>query len=101
MRRVIASKLEAGESEKQIMQYFVDRYGVGVLREPPKTGFYSAVWWVPGLALLVGLAIVYGVVRRRQAAPGEEAAMEAGELSPEEMRGFRERIQGELDREES
>ena len=39
MRKVIADKLATGESEEAILQYFVDRYGPGILRDPPVTGF--------------------------------------------------------------
>ena len=99
MREVIRTKLAAGESESDIIQYFVASYGPGVLREPPATGFYSAVWWVPGLALLVGAAIIYGMVRHRRPAPdvaGEKVEV-APELSEEEMDRYRERLR-ELER---
>lgn len=66
MRATIRRKLDAGESEAEILDFFVTRYGVGVLIEPPRSGFYSAVWWVPGLGLLLGLGVIYSVVRRRR-----------------------------------
>ncbi len=61
MRDVIRQKLEAGESRQQIIQYFVDVYGVSILAEPPARGFALGVWVAPIVALLVGLGIV-GVV---------------------------------------
>lgn len=63
MRGIIRQKLEAGESREAIMNYFVARYGVQVLAAPPARGFTLGVWLAPIFALLVGLAIVVGVLR--------------------------------------
>ena len=92
MREVIRRKLAAGEGESEIIQFFVDSYGPGVLREPPKTGFYSAVWWVPGLALLIGAVIIYGVVKRRRSDGSPDEANTPPELPQEEMESYRERV---------
>ena len=54
MRSVIRSKLQAGESEEQIIAYFVERYGESVLIEPPRRGLGLAVWLAPMVMLLVG-----------------------------------------------
>lgn len=75
MRDTIRAKLDAGESEPAIIAFFVERYGPAILREPPRTGFYSAVWWVPGLGLLLGVVAIYCVVKgRRRQAPASGAA---------------------------
>jgi len=72
MRGIIQEKLAAGESREQIIQYFVDRYGEGVLVEPPKRGFSLLVWLGPLLALAAGGVIVAWTLRsRRRAAAGE------------------------------
>src|SRR5947207_3167206 len=63
MRGIIREKLAAGESRDQIIQYFVDRYGEGILASPPRRGFTLGVWLAPVVALLVGLVVV-GVVLR-------------------------------------
>lgn len=57
MRGVIRAKLEAGESEPQILSYFVDRYGDGILVEPPRRGVSLLVWLGPIVALLLGTAL--------------------------------------------
>lgn len=59
MRMVIRSKLEAGETEPQIIAYFVERYGDGVLIEPPRRGFALTVWLAPVLMLVVGGIILW------------------------------------------
>ncbi len=56
MRRTIEDQLAAGEEDAAIIQYFVDRYGVKILREPPRTGLLAWLWITPvagfGLALI-------------------------------------------------
>ena len=83
MRQVIRTKLAEGELESDIIDYFIESYGQGVLRQPPASGFYSAVWWVPGLGLLAGAAIIYGVVKRGRAIARTDAAPTEAEPPPE------------------
>lgn len=66
MRRQIREKLQAGASEQQITQYFIDRYGVRILREPPRTGLHLWLWLTPATGLGVGL--LWLVWRLRQMA---------------------------------
>ncbi len=72
MRGVIRQKLEAGESREQIIQHFVDLYGISILAEPPARGFTLGVWVAPVVALLVGLVVV-GIVLRGWHRGGEPA----------------------------
>ncbi len=57
MRRTITEKLEAGESEAQIMDYFVERYGIKILREPPRQGINAWLWITP--VVVFGLATIW------------------------------------------
>lgn len=56
MRDLIETKLAAGESEDQIIQYFVERYGEQVLGFPPPKGFNLLAWLLP-LGVLVGASV--------------------------------------------
>jgi len=58
MRDVIEQKVQAGESDEQIMAYFTERYGQNVLLDPPKSGFNLTLWWIPPAVLLVGALVV-------------------------------------------
>lgn len=58
MRAVIRRKLEQGESEEQIVQYFVERYGDAVLVEPPRRGLGLAVWLGPAIVLALGAGVL-------------------------------------------
>jgi cytochrome c-type biogenesis protein CcmH len=63
MRAVIRSKLEAGETEPQIMAYFVERYGDGVLIEPPRRGISLLVWVAPVIMLIVGSVLLWRLLK--------------------------------------
>src|SRR5438270_431451 len=63
MRGVIRSKVAAGESEQQIIDYFVERYGDGVLIEPPRRGISLLVWIAPVAMLAVGGALLWRLLR--------------------------------------
>jgi len=64
MRGVIHQKLSQGETPDQVVAYFVSRYGDSVLLSPPQQGFSLAAWYLPFLALVLGIAIVLTFLRR-------------------------------------
>lgn len=65
MRRIIDEQVAAGESEHEVREYFVDRYGDWVLLSPRAEGSGWLVWALPGAAVLVGLLAAAQLVRRR------------------------------------
>ena len=93
MRQVIQQKLDAGESPEQIKSYFVERYGIGILREPPKQGFTWALWWGPIVGLVFGGAVLYAYLSRRASAAERQAA----DLDTEELRRVEERLLSEAE----
>jgi len=68
MMAVVAEKVAAGESDDQIIQYFTDRYGSGILLDPPFRGRTLALWLTPLAALATGVVLILGLRRRRPAA---------------------------------
>lgn len=58
MRDVIEQKVQAGETDDQIIAYFTARYGDDVLLDPPKSGINLALWWIPPAVLLLGAVVV-------------------------------------------
>ncbi len=54
MQMVIRRKLEEGATATDIQGYFVERYGEGVLLEPPRRGWSLVVWAMPVTVLLGG-----------------------------------------------
>jgi cytochrome c-type biogenesis protein CcmH len=63
MRQIVRDRLAAGESEAEISDYFVDRFGVQVLASPPASGFNTLVWIVPPVVLGISLAALYLILR--------------------------------------
>src|SRR5215212_6911933 len=64
MRAYIERRLAAGDSRQAIVRDLVDRYGEGILLEPPREGFTLLIWWLPPLSLAVGAIVVALALRR-------------------------------------
>jgi cytochrome c-type biogenesis protein CcmH len=90
VRGVIRQRLASGQSEQQVIQYFVDRYGENIRQDPPKSGFTLLMWLGPVAALLAGLALVARQWRgtARTEAPDPEDAEIAG-LSESDLEPYR------------
>ncbi len=69
MRGIIRQKLAAGESQDQILSYFVSVYGEGVLEYPPASGFAGLAWWGAAAIPLAGIALAAVYLRRRLGMP--------------------------------
>ena len=74
MRTIVDEKLALGWSEREIKDFFVERYGPSVLMEPPSAGFGIAAWIAPPLAFALALASLYLTLRwmRRISEQGDE-----------------------------
>ena len=70
IRRTVATRIAAGESDSQIESFLVSRYGPSILLSPPVSGGTSLVWVVPVAAVgaaLVGMGVFFW--RRRNVPP--------------------------------
>jgi cytochrome c-type biogenesis protein CcmH len=63
-RELIRQKLAQGESKDQILQYFVDIGGEGVLAAPPKQGFALTAWLLPLFVMVNGVGLILILTRR-------------------------------------
>lgn len=71
-RAQIRDQLAEGWTDQQVIDYFVAQYGERVLAEPQRKGFTSLVWFLPLVAVLLGLGIVYEILknwRKQKPAP--------------------------------
>lgn len=74
IRRQIAEQIQRGQSDDEIRQYYVSRYGDAILLTPPATGVSALVWILPVVALAIGGAVLVIVFRRWGAAPEQHAS---------------------------
>jgi cytochrome c-type biogenesis protein CcmH len=92
-RAQIRDELTQGWSDQQIIDYFVSQYGERVLAEPQRRGFTSFVWLLPVLAILLGIGIVYEILRGWRTRQSTAAPAPALPEIPDEIR---EKIEREL-----
>lgn len=72
LRVLVRQRLVAGDSDDEVVQYIVDRYGDYVLLKPPVRGSTYFLWFGPIAILLVaGAGLVYAA-RRRKAHPAAQ-----------------------------
>lgn len=64
MRALIRDRLRRGETDEQVIQYFVGRYGEWILMEPTARGVNLLVWLLPVLMVIGGGTVVVLAVRR-------------------------------------
>lgn len=57
MKELIYQKIEKGLDKKSILKYFKDRYGVWILRSPPKRGIGLFIWIIPILVIVVAMGL--------------------------------------------
>ena len=98
-RYVIRQQLQSGKSEQQVIQYFVSRYGNRILLAPQWSGFQLLAWLVPIGMLLIGLLLVYAVLKTWCAQPplpekGQDAALE--QVDDADLERYREQFEREL-----
>jgi len=66
IKNIVKEKIQEGASKEEILDYFTDRYGAWILREPPKTGFNIIAWALPIGLMVLGPFFVYGFFWRRK-----------------------------------
>jgi len=82
LRLLVRERVAAGDSNEEVVDYVVSRYGDFVLLKPPFKASTYLLWLGPAVILAIGLAAVAVFYRRRakDAAPsGASAALSDGE----------------------
>jgi cytochrome c-type biogenesis protein CcmH len=69
IRADIGQRVRAGESDEEIRQAYVDRYGESILLNPEGDGLGVLVWGLPVLVLLVGGGGLVLALRRWRSQP--------------------------------
>ena len=65
LRRIIRKKIIQGETDHEITQYLVDKYGNFILMKPPLYQDTYILWISPLLLMLVGITIMYFTLKKK------------------------------------
>ncbi len=83
MRILLRERLVAGDSDREVLNFFVERYGDFVLFRPPLKGSTYLLWFGPILIFGLGVGIAVVAIRR---ARGKGAHVKVQSLSADEER---------------
>jgi cytochrome c-type biogenesis protein CcmH len=81
LRLLVRERVAAGDSDNQVLDFLVARYGQFVLLKPRLSGQTLLLWFVPPLVLLGGGAALWFAMRRRRS----DSAETITPLSPSEQ----------------
>ena len=72
LRNQVREKMRAGKSDREVVDFLVERYGDFVLYRPPLKATTLLLWFGPFLLLALGFAVLLRRVRRRRQAADTE-----------------------------
>ena len=72
LRRQVQEMLIAGKSDGAIFDFMTERYGDFVRFNPPLKPKTLLIWGAPFIVLVVGIGIIFRVVRRRSRMPVDD-----------------------------
>ncbi len=76
LRVIIRERLVAGDSDEEVIEFVVDRYGEFVLFNPRSTGSGLVLWLAGPVMLVVGVGVAAVAFRRRKAVVERELTTE-------------------------
>jgi cytochrome c-type biogenesis protein CcmH len=79
LRMLVRERLTKGDSDSQVLDFLVSRYGEFVLLKPRFELHTLLLWGLPPAALLGGLVALLMMARRRQAANLQAPALSSAE----------------------
>jgi cytochrome c-type biogenesis protein CcmH len=84
LRILVRERLQAGDNDRQVIDFLVARYGEFVLLKPRFSPHTALLWLGPAAILLVGVFGLF-VAARRYRSGAARASAEQGNLSPQEQ----------------
>lgn len=91
LRLRVRERIKAGDSDDQVVDYLVARYGEFVLLKPRLNAKTLLLWGAPPLVLLLGAYVAWSVMRRRASTDFAPDSLSGDEIN---------RIHALLDRED-
>ena len=79
LRVLVRERLKAGDSDQQVLNFLVARYGEFVLLKPRFELHTLLLWGLPPLALIGGIIGMFVALRRRKTHEVESPALSAAE----------------------
>jgi cytochrome c-type biogenesis protein CcmH/NrfF len=79
LRLLVRERIKAGDSDEQVMDFIVSRYGEFVLLKPRFDLRNAALWGAPFLLLVGGAIFLFGAARKLQ--PTDTASLSPDELA--------------------
>lgn len=95
MTALIKQKIDQGQSETEIIQFFVAQYGEKVLASPPKRGFNLVAWLLPFAAILAGGGVIY-IALKKWVWQGKQSPTIATTEADDKDEEYRRRLEQEL-----
>ncbi len=81
LRRIVRSRIAAGDADSQAIEWVVSRYGDFVRLRPPMNAATALLWASPVLAVLTGLGFAFLSRRRTVATPDPLTEAERSRLA--------------------
>ena len=76
LRLLVRERIAAGDSDAQVLDFLVARYGEFVLLKPRLEGHTLLLWFLPPFALIIGgLALTFYASRRTRWVAGEDGSV--------------------------
>jgi cytochrome c-type biogenesis protein CcmH len=86
LRQQVRELIDKGKTDAEIIAYMTDRYGDFVLYRPPFKTTTALLWVGPGVLLVVGLAVLVLVLRRRSRLSADRFEPEPDDQDPGDPR---------------
>lgn len=97
MRRELTAAVDAGKTDREVLAFFVEKYGTTVLAAPTHSGFDRVAWLLPYIALIVGIGGVAFIVRAWHKGRVPASVGASSGLSPADLSRLREQARKETD----
>lgn len=88
LRTEVIRMMREGNSDEEIRDFMVARYGEFVLYRPRMTAQTIALWFAPAILLVLGALVILRIARRRR-----ESAQAGDQLSAEEQERLNQLLQ--------
>jgi cytochrome c-type biogenesis protein CcmH len=79
LRVLVRERLTSGDSDSEVVDFLVARYGEFVLLKPRLTWHNALLWLTPAAALVAGAIAMFAAIRRRRAVPLAAVPLSADE----------------------